>query len=86
LPQFKIVRSVRRCRGSGLTTEYLVGTTICRLYIALYFLLCPKNVLDIEPRTWSWYLATFFYLHMVVVILQDTRLGPTFFLPRRVRS
>jgi len=81
LPQ--IVRSVRRGRGSGLTTEYLVGTTICRLYVALYFLLCPKNVLDIEPRMWSWYLAAFVYLQMVVVILQDTRLGPTFFLPRR---
>jgi hypothetical protein len=33
LPQ--IVRSARRGRGSGLSKEYLVGTTMCRLFIAL---------------------------------------------------
>ncbi|KAJ7180624.1 hypothetical protein C8R46DRAFT_588307 [Mycena filopes] len=81
LPQ--IVRSARRGRGSGLTKEYLVGTTICRLYVALYFLLCPKNVLDIEPRPWSSLLAAFVCLQMIVVILQETSLGPTFFLPRQ---
>lgn len=117
LPQ--IVRSARRGRGSGLSKEYLVGTTLCRLYIALCeqpcavalcfplninvdFLLCPKNVLDIEPRrelfsflliseskserkiAWSPILAGFVCLQMAVVILQDTRLGPTFFLPQQV--
>jgi hypothetical protein len=96
----------------------LVGTTLCRLYIALCeslctlslrfplnidvdFLLCPKNVLDIEPRrelfpsllipvseserkiAWSSILAGFVCLQMAVVILQDTRLGPTFFLPQQ---
>ncbi|KAJ7115923.1 hypothetical protein C8R44DRAFT_880324 [Mycena epipterygia] len=81
LPQ--IMRSARRGRGSGLAKEYLVGTTLCRLYIALYFLLCPKNILDIEPRPWSLFLAAFVCLQMVVVILQDTGLGPTFFLPQR---
>ncbi|KAJ7252759.1 hypothetical protein B0H12DRAFT_1117744 [Mycena haematopus] len=82
LPQ--IVRSARRGRGSGLSKEYLIGTTLCRLYIALYFLLCPKNVLDIEPRPWSYFLAVFVCLQMTVVILQDTHIGPTFFLPRQV--
>ncbi|KAJ7606163.1 hypothetical protein DFH06DRAFT_1251770 [Mycena polygramma] len=81
LPQ--IVRSARRARGSGLAMEYLVGTTLCRLYIALYFFLCPKNVLEIEPRPWFSLLAAFVFLQMFVVILQDTRIGPTFFLPRR---
>ncbi|KAJ7760513.1 hypothetical protein B0H16DRAFT_1532543 [Mycena metata] len=81
LPQ--IVRSARRGRGSGLSNEYLVGTTLCRLYIALYFLLCPKNVLDIEPRPWSIALAAFVCFQMVVVILQETSFGPAFFLPRR---
>ncbi|KAF7309806.1 RING-type domain-containing protein [Mycena indigotica] len=81
LPQ--IVRSVRRGRSSGLSTEYLVGTTLCRLSIALYFLLCPKNVLDIEPRSWSRYLALFVCSQVIVIILQDSALGPTFFLPRK---
>ncbi|KAJ7155449.1 hypothetical protein C8R43DRAFT_884617 [Mycena crocata] len=80
LPQ--IVRSARRGRGSGLAMEYLIGTTFCRLYAALYFLLCPKNVLDIEPRPWSSFLAAFVCLQMGVVIVQDLA-SPTFFLPRR---
>ena len=37
LPQ--IVRSARRGRTSGLATEYIFGTTACRLY----FLLCRWN-------------------------------------------
>jgi len=84
LPQ--IFRSARRGRGSGLAMEYLVGTTLCRLYVALYFLLCPKNVLDIEPRRWAPFLAAFVCFQMIVVLLQDTALGPTFFLPRRFAS
>ncbi|KAF8909348.1 hypothetical protein CPB84DRAFT_1673542 [Gymnopilus junonius] len=78
LPQ--IVRSVRRGRTSGLSKGYIVGTTACRLYISLYFLACPKNVLEIEPRPWIWALAVFVTLQAFLVILQDT-FGPTFFLP-----
>lgn len=29
------MRSVRRGRTSGLAREYVVGTTVCRLYLAL---------------------------------------------------
>jgi hypothetical protein len=31
----QIVRSVRRGRSSGLSKEYLLGTTVCRLFFAL---------------------------------------------------
>lgn len=80
MPQ--IVRSARRGRSSGLTKEYLVGTTICRLYFALYFLACPKNVLDVEPRSWIYFLAIFMLLQVLVIVLQE-HLGPAFFLPKR---
>ncbi|KAF9219800.1 hypothetical protein BS17DRAFT_788799 [Gyrodon lividus] len=80
LPQ--IIRSVKRGRSSALSTEYLVGTSICRLYFVLYFLTCPKNVLDVEPRRWAYYLCAFFLLQVVVVLLQQ-QLGPAFFLPKR---
>ena len=43
MPQ--IVRSAGRGRSSGLSKEYLFGTTVCRLYVALCkflpFLFCP---------------------------------------------
>ncbi|KAJ3503089.1 hypothetical protein NLJ89_g8591 [Agrocybe chaxingu] len=80
LPQ--IVRSVRRGRSSGLSKEYVLGTTVCRLFSALYFLACPRNVLEVEPRPWVWSLALFVLLQAFVVVLQDI-LGPTFFLPAR---
>ncbi|KAJ3847287.1 hypothetical protein EV368DRAFT_51477 [Lentinula lateritia] len=80
LPQ--IWRSMRRGRSSGLSMEYLVGITICRLYLMLYFLACPRNVLDVEPRYWSYYLATFVCLQAMALMLQEY-FGPTFFLPKR---
>ncbi|KAG6873506.1 hypothetical protein C0995_014774 [Termitomyces sp. Mi166 len=80
LPQ--IIRSIRRGRTSGLSKEYIIGTTICRLYLALYFLACPKNVLDVEPRRWVYVLTAFVCLQGTIVMLQDW-LGPNFFLPKR---
>ncbi|KAJ3877010.1 hypothetical protein F5051DRAFT_409875 [Lentinula edodes] len=80
LPQ--IWRSMRRGRSSGLSMEYLVGITICRLYLMLYFLACPRNVLDVEPRYWSYNLAAFVCLQAIVLMLQEY-FGPTFFLPKR---
>ncbi|KAG6827207.1 hypothetical protein H0H92_012791 [Tricholoma furcatifolium] len=80
LPQ--ILRSARRGRTSGLAKEYIVGTTICRLYLALYFLACPKNVLDVEPRRWVYLLAAFVCVQASIVMLQEY-LGPAFFLPKQ---
>ncbi|KAF5383788.1 hypothetical protein D9615_003714 [Tricholomella constricta] len=80
LPQ--IIRSARRGRSSGLSKEYIIGTTACRLYLALYFLACPKNVLDVEPRSWSYLLAALVCFQAIIVLLQEI-LGPAFFLPQR---
>ncbi|KAF8868514.1 hypothetical protein CPB85DRAFT_1570920 [Mucidula mucida] len=80
LPQ--IVRSVRRGRSSGFTKEYVIGTTACRLYLALYFLVCPNNVLDVKPRSWAYWLTAFVCFQGLLVMLQDI-FGPTFFVPAR---
>src|SRR6266576_5810066 len=69
LPQ--IVRSACRGRTSGLASEYILGTTVCRLYFLLCkewlftlwkvlthisdFLSCPKNVLEIESRSTTFF-------------------------------
>ncbi|KAE9406295.1 hypothetical protein BT96DRAFT_963603 [Gymnopus androsaceus JB14] len=65
LPQ--IWRSARRGRSSGLSVEYLLGTTICRLYLMLY---------------WSYHLAAFVCVQVMVLVLQEY-FGPSFFLPKR---
>ncbi|KAF7430683.1 hypothetical protein PC9H_006392 [Pleurotus ostreatus] len=83
MPQ--IIRSARRGRGSGLSKEYLLGTSACRVYLMLYFLVCPKNVLEVQPRQWTWLLAMFVFAQVGVVLLQD-RFGPDFFLPARFKQ
>ncbi|KAF6761571.1 hypothetical protein DFP72DRAFT_1041797 [Ephemerocybe angulata] len=83
LPQ--IVRSARRGRTSGLSKEYIIGVTACRLYSALYFLMCPRNVLEVEPRSWAPFLAFFVIFQAALLMLQDT-IGPSFFLPARFKE
>ncbi|EEB98566.1 hypothetical protein MPER_01903, partial [Moniliophthora perniciosa FA553] len=80
LPQ--IIRSIRRGRNSGLAKEYILGTTAARLYLLLYFLTCPKNVLEIRPRPWAHPLAAFVCLQAAMLLLQEL-FGPSFFLPKR---
>ncbi|KAI0071333.1 hypothetical protein K474DRAFT_1607089 [Panus rudis PR-1116 ss-1] len=80
LPQ--IYRAVKRGRSSGLHPEYVIGATLCRLYYLLYFLACPKNILDVEPRRWVWLIALIMAVQVAVILMQDL-FGPTFFLPQR---
>ncbi|KAI8974598.1 hypothetical protein BD414DRAFT_498160 [Trametes punicea] len=77
----QIYRSARRSRNSGLSAQYLVGTTLGRLFFACYFLGCPKNILDVEPRRWIYAVGLFMFAQVLVILLQE-RIGPAFFLPR----
>jgi len=77
----QIYRAARRGRTSGLTAEYLIGTTLCRLYYMMYFLACPKNVLDVEQRQWVWGVAIFMLAQVGVILLQQ-HFGPSLFLPQ----
>ncbi|KAL4066048.1 hypothetical protein V8B97DRAFT_1864919 [Scleroderma yunnanense] len=80
LPQ--IIRSIRCGRSSALTAEYMIGTSICRLWFPLYFLANSTNVLDVEPRRWVYPLTAFVLFQVSMVLLQQW-LGPAFFLPKR---
>ncbi|KAI0703928.1 hypothetical protein C8Q76DRAFT_752964 [Earliella scabrosa] len=79
----QIYRSARRARSSGLSAEYLVGTTLGRLFFACYFLGCPKNIFDVEPRRWIYAVALFMLLQVLVIVAQS-QVDPAFFLPQRM--
>ncbi|KAM5544439.1 hypothetical protein V8D89_002099 [Ganoderma adspersum] len=79
----QIYRSARRARSSGLSAEYLVGSTLGRLFFLLYFLGCPKNIFDVQPRGWIWIVAGFMLLQAFVILLQE-QMDPCFFLPSRM--
>ncbi|EMD38757.1 hypothetical protein CERSUDRAFT_92794 [Gelatoporia subvermispora B] len=78
LPQ--IWRAARRVRTSGLGAEYVFGITACRLFFVLYFLGCPVNILDVEPRRWIYAVAIFMLLQAGTIMLQE-HVSPSFFLP-----
>ncbi|OCH91365.1 hypothetical protein OBBRIDRAFT_792297 [Obba rivulosa] len=78
LPQ--IWRAARRIRTSGLSAEYVFGVTACRLFFVLYFLGCPVNILDVEPRRWIYAVALFMLIQASTIMLQE-HIGPSFFLP-----
>ncbi|THH13747.1 hypothetical protein EW146_g6501 [Bondarzewia mesenterica] len=63
----QIVRAVQRGRPCALDQKYLVGTTVGRLLIAMW---------------WMYLLAIFMFAQIFVLVLQDA-FGPTFFLPQR---
>jgi len=79
IPQ--IVRSARRGTAAGLSAEYLLGTTFCRAFFALYLFGCPNNVLGVDTSTWIYWLVGFVFLQVFVLILQE-QIGPSFFLPQ----
>lgn len=76
----QIYRAARRGRASGLASEYLFGVTACRLYYLLYFLACPKNILDVESRPWVYGVALCMLLQAAVILMQGY-FSPAFFLP-----
>ncbi|KAF9644702.1 hypothetical protein BDM02DRAFT_3190363 [Thelephora ganbajun] len=80
LPQ--VARSALRGRNGALTTEYLVGTTICRLLFAFYYLCYSENIMEITPRRWIWAFGGWIVFQVFVIQLQDLY-GPAFFLPAR---
>ncbi|PWN49415.1 hypothetical protein IE53DRAFT_380573 [Violaceomyces palustris] len=82
IPQ--IHRNVKRGTIKALKVRSVVGITLCRLFLPLYFFSCPENILFIEPQGWVKWLCFYLLLQMVVLLSQDV-LGPHFFLPRRFR-
>ncbi|KAF9779793.1 hypothetical protein BJ322DRAFT_1086479 [Thelephora terrestris] len=83
LPQ--IARSAVRGRNSALTTEYLVGTTICRLLFVWYYLGYSDNIMEITPRPWVWTFGGWIAFQVFFIQLQDFY-GPAFFLPARFKA
>jgi len=68
---------------NSLLKKYVVGMTLTRLCIPLYFYGCPYNFLHVQPNynILSW-LAAYLLLQVFVLFTQDL-LGPRWFLPRK---
>ncbi|KFH64130.1 hypothetical protein MVEG_09955 [Podila verticillata NRRL 6337] len=80
IPQ--IVRNVIRGSKRGLSLWFVLGMTVTRLVLPIYFYACPENLMGHEPTKWIWGLVLWVALQVAVLLLQDW-LGPRFFIPKK---
>ncbi|CDW97169.1 hypothetical protein [Sporisorium scitamineum] len=77
IPQ--IYRNLQRGTRKAILKRCVVGTTLTRLFIPLYLLVCPDNVLFNEPSLWGWVLAGYLVVQAAGLVSQDL-FGPHWFL------
>lgn len=80
IPQ--IIRNVTRGSKRGLHLGFMLGMSVTRLAMPIYFYQCPENILGHEPTRWVWGLVLWVALQVGVLLLQDW-LGPRFFVPKK---
>ncbi|GAA6059316.1 hypothetical protein JCM10212_005896 [Sporobolomyces blumeae] len=83
IPQI-ILNVQRGSARQSLTAEFILGTTIARLCLPVYFYAYADNVLDVDTSPWIYVLILYSTTQALVLILQArSSFGPRFFLPRR---
>ncbi|CAO3616408.1 unnamed protein product [Cunninghamella echinulata] len=80
IPQ--IIRNVIRGCRKPLSPRYILGMTISRLTIPLYFYACPQNIIGQDPSFGVWALVGYMMLQTLVLFFQDL-FGPRFFVPEK---
>ncbi|CAO3608837.1 unnamed protein product [Cunninghamella blakesleeana] len=80
IPQ--IIRNVTRGCRKPLSPRYILGMTLTRLAIPLYFYACPQNIISQDPSTGVWALVGYTMLQALILFFQDL-FGPRFFVPEK---
>ncbi|KAI8582785.1 hypothetical protein K450DRAFT_226893 [Umbelopsis ramanniana AG] len=78
----QIYRNVIRGSRRALSRRYVIGMSLTRLVIPLYYYACPHNILAHESTKWVWVLAAYVMLQVAVLMIQDVW-DPRFFVPER---
>ncbi|CAO3690571.1 unnamed protein product [Umbelopsis ramanniana] len=78
----QIYRNVIRGSRRALSHRYVIGMSLTRLVIPLYYYACPHNILAHEPTKWVWVLAAYVMLQVAILMIQDIW-DPRFFVPER---
>mmetsp|Transcript_19491 Transcript_19491/g.74795 ORF Transcript_19491/g.74795 Transcript_19491/m.74795 type:complete len:559 (+) Transcript_19491:123-1799(+) len=64
--------------------KYLIGISLTRMFIPMYFLLCPTNFLHIEPDPFLAQCLCLWVAFQVCVLLLQDKYGPRFFIPKQL--
>ncbi|CAM0136008.1 unnamed protein product [Umbelopsis sp. WA50703] len=78
----QIYRNVIRGSRRALSHRYVIGMTLTRLVIPLYYYACPHNILAHQPTKWVWVLSAYLILQAAILLVQDMW-DPRFFVPER---
>jgi len=78
----QIICNAQKCARRPVLWQYVIGMSVSRLAIPLYFYGCPHNFLSVEPsfRMCS-LLVAYMAAQVLVLYLQDKK-GPQFFVPK----
>lgn len=76
----QIINNAQKDFRNPLHPTYLIGTSITRLFLPLYILLCPQNMFQTQPRI-IFSLSLVAYVALQVVILLKQSSNPRFFIP-----
>jgi len=82
IPQ--IYCNIERDSSKGVLHQYVIGMSITRLLIPLYFYACSENFAHTEPRFGFSVLLVCWVIAQVIFLFIQDRYGPRFFIPRRL--
>ncbi|KAI0563451.1 hypothetical protein FGB62_40g21 [Gracilaria domingensis] len=67
-----------------LLPSYIIGSTVTRLAIPLYFWGCPHNFLHIQPRPASAIALVVWLFTQAIILLSQYKFGPRWFIPKEL--
>mmetsp|Transcript_10498 Transcript_10498/g.21125 ORF Transcript_10498/g.21125 Transcript_10498/m.21125 type:complete len:696 (-) Transcript_10498:1246-3333(-) len=80
----QIVLSVVGDHRRPLHPVYIIGMSATRLLIPMYFWSCPKNFLHIQPQSRVAIELSFWMFLQTAILLSQHKLGPRWFVPKRL--
>jgi len=78
----QIISNAKRSIKRPFLWKYVIGISITRLVIPLYFYGCPYNFIQLEPKYGFSQFLVFWMILQVVVLWLQSFLGPQFFIPK----
>lgn len=78
----QIVLNIVEDHRRPLLPMYILGTSITRLAIPLYFWGCPKNFLHIQPLSWTALALVGWMAAQALILLSQYKFGPRWFIPK----
>lgn len=77
----QIVRNITRGTRKALQKRYVVGTTVLRALLVLYYFVCPENILLLETNPWAYGIILWLAIQVLFLVVQEY-LGAHFFIPK----